>query len=137
MPDLVISALGGTTQAARGGQATYTATITNNGPATANNVNLKFMVGSSDWSLVSSSGSTGLAPCLRMFDELKMPALCPSSGGITLSSGQSAQATIVVQIPATATVGMYYAYAIADPYNQVAESNESNNTSTLFGTYVN
>jgi hypothetical protein len=134
-PDLVVTGLTGTSSAAPGGQATYTATITNVGQASASNVDLQFWSGSSDWSLVSSSGTAGFAPCIWTANELKLVALCPGTGGGSLAPGQSATVTIVVQIPASAS-NTYYTYIILDPHNQVKESNESNNQSALFATRV-
>jgi hypothetical protein len=136
-PDLVISNISGTSQAARGGQATYTATVANVGQAVANNVAVRFMVGRYDWSLVSSSGSAGLVPCQQSIDELHMSAFCPPSGGISLLPGQSATVTVTAQIPTTSLSGTWYTYAVADPNYVVPETNDNNNTSVLFATYVN
>jgi hypothetical protein len=136
-PDLVISSITGDTNVALGGQATYTATIANVGQATATNVGLKFGIGSDAWTLVNSNSSSGLSPCSPGLDEFKLYAHCPASGGITLAPGQSATVSVVVQIPSGAATGNFYTYAIADPGQVVSESNESNNTSPLFATFVN
>jgi hypothetical protein len=136
-PDLVISSITGDTNVALGGQATYTATIANVGQATATNVGLLFGIGTNAWSLVNSSSSSGLSPCSQGLDEFKLYAHCPASGGITLAPGQSATVSVVVQIPSGATTGYFKTYAIADPNLVVSESNESNNTSPYFVTFVN
>src|SRR5262249_28131569 len=136
-PDLVISSLTGTSAASRGGQASYTAQVSNVGQAPASGVNLRFMGGSSPWTLASSSGAAGLVPCVRVFDELDWDVHCPtSSGGISLAPNQSATVTIVMQIPNDWPVGTIYVYATADPANQVVESNDSNNNSSFFATSV-
>jgi hypothetical protein len=136
-PDLVISSITGDSNVALGGQATYTATIANVGQATATNVGLLFGIGTDAWTLVSSTSSGGLGPCSPGYDEFKLYAHCPASGGITLAAGQSATVSVVVQIPSGATTGNVNTYAIADPGQVVSESNESNNTSPFVVTFVN
>jgi hypothetical protein len=136
LPDLSITSFGGTTLATRGGQATYTATVSNTGTATATNVDVSFATGSYDWTLVSATGSSGFTPCQSGSGELSLGVLCPANGHIaSLAPGQSATVTIVVQIPATAS-GTYYTVAGADDYNYVKESNENNNYTPRFATQV-
>jgi CARDB/Domain of unknown function DUF11 len=137
LPDLTVTNFSGTTVAPRGGQATYTATITNTGSATATNVALDIVTGSSDWTVVSATGSSGFTPCQWGSGELSLGVLCPAAGHIAnLAPGQSATMTIVVQIPAITQPGTYWTVAGADPYNKVRESNESNNLIPRFPTQV-
>lgn len=137
LPDLSITNFGGTTVAARGGQATYTATITNTGSATASNVAVEMVTGSSDWTVVSATGGSGFTPCQWGTGELNLGVLCPANGHIaSLAPGQSATVTIVVQIPAITQPGTYWTVAGADPYNKVRESNEYNNSIPRFPTQV-
>jgi len=137
LPDLVITSFGGTTAARPGGQATFTATISNVGPGPANNVELGFASGSYDWTLVSSSGAGALTPCQTGFSEFMLVVSCPASGHIaSLAPGQSATVTVVVQIPAGTPAGTYYTVAAADDYNQLKETNQYHNLGPRFATQV-
>lgn len=137
--DLVLTGFTGSTSVPRGGFASYTVTIANVGPGTANGVNVKIDGGTSDFNVVSSSGSPGFgtAPqCYNAVERFSLAAFCPGIGwGPSLAQGGTLTATIVVQVPTTYT-GTWNISAVVDPYHNVVESNYNNNTAPAVTTTV-
>jgi uncharacterized repeat protein (TIGR01451 family) len=85
--DLSVSLTGSPSTVTAGGQVTYTATVTNNGPDTATNVTLRDWLVAGKGSVVSAAGGQGSCAMAKPF------VLC-SLG--TLTNGQSTTVTIVV-----------------------------------------
>jgi uncharacterized repeat protein (TIGR01451 family) len=139
LPDLVVTGFTGSTSVARGGQATYTVTVANAGQGVANGVNVKIDGGTSDFSVVSSTGSSGFgsAPqCLNAPERFSLAAFCPGWGwGPTLAPGGTLTATIVVQVPTTYT-GTWNFSPVVNPVHNVVESNYNNNSATAVTTTV-
>jgi uncharacterized repeat protein (TIGR01451 family) len=124
-PDLVVTGLSGPTGASAGGQATYTINVANQGTATATGVSILLDGGTSGFSIASSSGSAGFAPCYSSPERFSLRAWCPGFGYGTLAAGASATISVVVQLPSYG--GNYTMSATVDPYNSIVEANESNN----------
>ncbi|GAC1320979.1 MAG: hypothetical protein NVSMB2_17330 [Chloroflexota bacterium] len=130
LPDLVVTDFSGGGWVPRGGQAMYSVTIANIGQASATGVTVLIDGGTSDFNVASSSGSPGFAPCFNSVERFSMRAWCPGFGnGPSLAPGQSATMTLIVTMPTTYT-GSWSMRATVDPFNNVAESNKANNTST-------
>lgn len=130
LPDLVVTDFSGGGYVPRGGQATYTVTIANIGQAAAAGVAVLIDGGTSDFTIVSSSGTPGFVPCYNSPERFSMRAWCPGIGqGPTLAAGATATMTILVQMPSTYT-GTRTMSAQVDPYNTISESNEANNANT-------
>jgi CARDB/Domain of unknown function DUF11 len=128
-PDLVVTSLSGPSSAAAGSQVTYTINVANQGTAAASGVSILLDGGNSGFSVASSNGTAGFAPCYTSPERFSLRAWCPGFGYGTLAVGASATINVVVQLPASG--GAYTMTATADPYNSVAESNEANNSKSL------
>jgi len=137
--DLVVTSFTGSTSVPRGGQATYTVSVANVGAGVANGVNVKIDGGTSDFNVLSSSGSPGFGtapPCYNAPEQFSLAAFCPGFGwGPSLAPGGTLTATIVVQVP-TAYTGTWNISAVVDPYHNVVESNYNNNTAPPVTTTV-
>lgn len=130
LPDLVVTGFSGGGYVPRGGQATYTVSIANVGQAPAVGVAVLIDGGTSDFNIVSSSGTAGFVPCYNSPERFSMRAWCPGIGqGPTLAPGGTATMTILVQMPSTYT-GTWTMSAQVDPFNSISESNEANNANT-------
>ena len=79
----------------------------------------------SNETLVSSSNSNGFI-CYTPAEYFGMDVRCVSGTVPTLTT---AQITIVMHAPTT--MGAFTSTAQVDPYSEIAESNESNNTATV------
>jgi hypothetical protein len=139
MADLVVTSFTGSASVPRGGLASYTVTVANVGAATANGVNVKMDGGTSDFNIVSSSGSPGFgtAPqCYNAPERFSLAAFCPGIGwGPSLAPGGTLTATIDVQVP-SAYSGTWNISAVVNQYHNVAESNYNNNTAPPVTTTV-
>jgi hypothetical protein len=115
-PDLVVKVTLVPTMLAPGMTATIEVTVANRGTAAA---------GPSTTEVYLSRGAT-LAPepgsPIILVERVKTPALEPSS---------ATSMTIRLPISAQIACGMLYVVAAADAFNEVAESNEDNNTGTI------
>jgi hypothetical protein len=127
--DLVVTGLSGPASVQRGGQATFTMTVQNQGTATVSNVSTVLDGGNSGWEIAASSGTAGFTPCFSPPERFSLRAWCPGFGYGTLAPGAIATINVTVQLPGVG--GSYTMNATVDPYNYVAESNESNNQRTL------
>jgi len=127
--DLVVTSFTGPALVPAGGQATYTIGVANRGDASANAQTL-VDGGLQAWELVGSSGTPGYTPCYTAPERYSLRAWCPGLGnGPTLAPGQSATFSVNVQV--SAATGTFSMVAKIDPFNYVAEKDESNNTATL------
>lgn len=109
-PDLSITTVSGTPSTIQAGQSlTATSTVSNGGQESSGNFTLSFYL-SSDTTITTSD---------RLLGSLTLASV--AAGGQAPANG-----TFVV--PANLPTGNYYIGAIADPDNQVAESNEGNNS---------
>ena len=111
-PDLVVSAFTAPGRAARGGTIAVAATVKNSAaaPGTAPASSLKFYL--SDDPVLDGS-------------DLE---LSPARAIAALGSGATSAATTTLLIPATVTTGAKFLIARADALDQIAESDENNNT---------
>ena len=110
-PDLVVTALSGPTSGTKGNRITVTATVRNQGQASAGSSTLTFYL-SLDGTVTSSDIKLG------------------DKSINTLSAGGSQNVNVQVTIPSSTATGTYYIGAIADRTGIIAETNEGNNTRT-------
>ena len=109
LPDLVVTALSGPTTATAGAQIAVTSMVANQGNADAGQSAPKFYFSTSA-SFTSSSISTDYGCTLS-----------------SLAAGASHTCDGNITVPKTLTNGAWYLLAVADPTNQVTESNKNNN----------
>ena len=109
LPDLVITQFTGPTTAMPGDAVTVSVTVANQGTADAGGFEVAFVV-SLDPTISADEISTGFS--------------CSFAG---LAAGETASCTTSIVVPPTLLPGTYHLGALADPTNQVPESNEDNN----------
>jgi C1A family cysteine protease len=110
LPDLLIASVSATSTGVAGGNVSVTVVLRNQGTTTAGASKLRFYLSTN--SFISTSDIDTNWTCSFI-------ALAPAAS--STCSGD-------VGIPATVTPGAYFFGAIADASNQVAESNEANNS---------
>jgi uncharacterized repeat protein (TIGR01451 family) len=111
LPDLAIMALTGPNAATAGGQITVSATVVNQGTAAAGPFTLEFYFSA--------------VPAISIATAVDTTWSCSFTG---LAAGSSTSCSGPIGVPASLTTGTWYLGAIADPNNQVLESNKSNNS---------
>ena len=116
-PDLVVTALSGPTSGTKGTKITITATVRNQGQASATSSTLSFYL-SVDGTITTSDIKLG------------------DKGINSLSAGSSQNVNVSYTIPSTTATGTYFIGAIADRASVVAETNEGNNARTGNGISV-
>ena len=109
LPDLVVTALSGPTTATAGAQIAVTSMVANQGNADAGQFRTEFYFSTSA-NFTSSSISTDYGCTLS-----------------SLAAGASHTCNGNITVPKTLTNGTWYLLAVADPTNQVTESNKNNN----------
>ncbi|MBK7001890.1 MAG: DUF1566 domain-containing protein [Rhodoferax sp.] len=112
-PDLVVSSLTAPATGTAGGQITISATVTNQGTASAAATSLAFYF-STDATITTADASAG-AGCA-------VPALAP---------GASSTCPGPITVPSSLAPGNYYFGAIADVNGVVSESDEGNNSKAI------
>lgn len=108
-PDLVVTNISiGTPTPIRVTSFNVTAHGRNNGPGSATQERI-YVYLSTDSTITTGDAEIG------------------NNTGLSLASGQSRALTIACTLPSSVTDGTYYIGAIIDPFNTIAETNESNN----------
>jgi YD repeat-containing protein len=110
LPDLVITSLTGPNTAIPGGQISVSATVLNQGTATAGSFLLEFYFSTTP-NITTSAVDTTWG--------------CTITG---LAANASYDCSGPIGVPSSLTPGTWYLGAIADPTNQVAELNKNNNS---------
>jgi len=136
-PDLSVGVTASPNPVAHGGLHTYVLSVTNMSWLTSplmaprpwmgadlSNVRVHLSGYPSNVTLVSSSNANGFI-CYTPAEFFGMDVRCVSGTVPTLTT---AQITIVMR--ASSTVGTFTSTAWVDPYSEIAESNEGNNTAT-------
>ena len=91
------------------------------------NVRVHLLYNFSDEVMVSFQDNSGAGfQCYNAADGIGMDIRCVSG---SIPTNTTATITIVTRAPST--IGTFYPTATVDPYNEIAESNESNNTASL------
>lgn len=139
-PDLTVGVTASPNPVAHGGTHTYVLSVTNItwgslsrlfAPrpilgANLSNVRVHLNAYPSDERLVSAHDDSGAGfVCYTPAEYFGMDVRCVSGNVPTLST---VQITLVMQAPST--VGTFTSTATVDPYHEITESNESNNTAT-------
>ena len=133
-PDLYISSLNGAPNpAAVNSSVTYTIGVTNGGLFDATDVRVHWAGGWGGFSqfFQGSISATNGFQCYVPAEYYNMDVRCV---GGTIPGGSTATITITVLGPSTA--GTRSVSATADPYNEIGESNESNNTASGSTTFL-
>jgi beta propeller repeat protein len=105
--DIAITSLTAPTTATRGKKVNVNYTIKNSGTESVSNASVNYYL-SKDTKFSSSDTFLG-------------------SLSISMSAGASSASNISLNIPSTVAKGTYYIIAVADEYNTIVESNETNN----------
>jgi hypothetical protein len=109
LPDLIVTAVSGPTSAKKGAKVSLSATVKNQGLATAATSTLTFYL-SIDGTITTADISLG------------------DKAVNSLTAGSSQTVTLSVNLPSSSTTGTYYIGAIADRAAVVTESDETNNS---------
>jgi subtilase family serine protease len=126
-PDFSTALVGGPDPVAQGGATTWTATITNDGPArarlSASTILVRFQVpaGLTNLAVSTPSGYTCFISAPQTID-------CQTGATTTILAGDSVVVTLLGKAPNTA--GSLSVTAIADPASAIPEGDETNNAAT-------
>lgn len=109
-PDYVMSQVSGPASAASGGSIVVTNCVMNAGGGGSSSYSYTLLYLSTDALIATNDLLLGY------------------NSVATLTPGQSVTSSVALTIPGTVAPGVYYLGAVADGYNAVVETNESNNT---------
>lgn len=110
-----------------GSQITYTMHVRNLGTTAATNVRTMWLITDTDWFQGTYSGDSGFT-CYVPAEYMDQEVECV---GGSVAPGATATLTVTTPLPPY-TGTTYEVRATVDPYNQIPETNENNNTATMY-----